>query len=67
MSKLLGAILMGVILIFLGIKIIIHPRFYDFKGEYFNLTGYNVPLGLFMVVLGILFIWTELRRKRKNK
>ncbi|MDA8326795.1 MAG: hypothetical protein M0033_11335 [Nitrospiraceae bacterium] len=67
MNRLLN-IAVGASLIIFGIIIMIHPRFYDSAYEtYFDFTGYNIPLGLFMVVLGILFIWTELRRKRKNK
>ena len=60
-------ILLGGSLFILGFAIVVNPRFYDFiYNYYFDFTGYNIPLGIFIIVVGILFIWTSLK-KRKSK
>ncbi len=60
-------ILLGVILIFLGIGIIFDPKFYSYKFDYyFDFSGYNIPFGIFMMVVGVLFIWTTFKRKAKT-
>jgi hypothetical protein len=63
-----GPILAGVSLLLLGFGIIIHPTFYDRLLEFqFNFTGYNIPLGIFMIIVGVLLLWTTLRREKKSK
>lgn len=64
----IGPILLGIVLIFLGIGIIRDPVFYSYKfGRNFDFTGYNIPFGIFVLVVGILFIWATLRKRNKNK
>jgi hypothetical protein len=63
----IGPVLLGAILVVLGIGIIKKPRFYSYKFDYnFDFTGYNIPLGIFMIVIGGMFIWTSLRKKKKE-
>lgn len=62
-----GGVFLGLVLIILGAMLIIQPVFYDRLMEYtFDLRGYNIPLGIFMVILGIGFIWTSVRGKRRK-
>jgi uncharacterized membrane protein len=63
------SIFLGFILIYLGIEILFDPRVYNPVYTYnFDFTGYNIPLGIFMIVVGIAFIWTTVKGKyRKTK
>ena len=55
---------MGVIWGVFGLLTILDPGFYDPRlGFYFDFSGYNVPFGIFIVAVGILFILVALRRK----
>lgn len=57
----IGSILAGIALLSLGAGIIIRPSFYDRILEYqFNFTDYNIPLGIFMMVVGVILLWTNL-------
>lgn len=57
-------ILLGVILIFLGFGIVFKPKFYSYKFDYvIDFTGYNIPFGIFIIIVGVFFIWTTLRKK----
>lgn len=61
-------VLLGVILIFLGIGIIFDPKFYSYKFDYYiDFTGYNIPFGVFMVIVGVLLLWTTLEKKKKQE
>jgi hypothetical protein len=63
----IAPVLLGAILIFLGVGIIFEPRFYSYKFDYyFDFSGYNIPFGIFMMVVGVLFIWTTFKRKAKT-
>lgn len=63
----IAPVLLGAILIFLGVGIIFEPRFYSYKFDYyFDFTGYNIPFGIFMIVVGGLLLWTNLKRKNKS-
>ncbi len=58
-------IFIGICLLIIGIMTIIHPKFYSYRYErYIDFTGYNIPLGVFMIVVGVLFIWTSFRKKK---
>jgi hypothetical protein len=60
-------IFLGIVWGLFGILIIIDPKFYSWRyNYYFDFTGYNIPLGIFMIVVGGLFIWTSLRKKKKE-
>jgi hypothetical membrane protein len=51
-----------------GISIIINPVWYSWKyGGYFDLSGYNTPFGGFCIILGMLFIWSEIRKRMRNR
>jgi len=59
--------LMGIIWGAFGLLVIIDPTFYDPDlGFFFDFTGYNVPFGIFIVVVGIIFIVVGLRRKASD-
>jgi hypothetical protein len=61
--------LLGVVLIVLGVGIIIEPRYQHVtSGYYFDFTGYNIPLGIFIIGVGIFLLWTTLKiNKGKTK
>ncbi len=63
----IGIIVFGLLLIYFGIEISIDPKvyspIYDFQ---FDFTGYNIPLGIAMIVLGVAFIWTEVKKKLRK-
>jgi len=59
-------IALGIVLILLGIKIVFRPVFYDYIFEtYFDLRGYNIPLGIAMIIIGVAFVWTEVKKLKK--
>jgi hypothetical protein len=58
---------LGILLIIFGSLIIYQPAFYDrLYGIYFDFTGYNIPLGIFIIIVGIGFIWTSVRGKSRK-
>jgi len=57
---------MGPTLILFGIIIIIQPRWYGRGGTLHDLTGYNIPFGIFMIVLGILCIRADWKARKKK-
>lgn len=46
---------LGIIFTILGIKTIKKPIYY-FRGANVDFTGFNIPIGSFLVILGIVFI-----------
>lgn len=48
-------ILFGVCWIFTGIKTLFKPVYY-FRGAYVDFTGWNIQVGVALIVVGILFI-----------
>jgi hypothetical protein len=62
-----GFVLLGGLLVFLGIKIIRDPKLYSAIYQYtIDFTGYNIPLGIFIILVGIGFIWTSVSGKRRK-
>jgi len=60
-----GIILSGILLIIGGISIIVNPAFYhQIYQFYFDYRGYNIPLGIFMIGVGVLLLWTTLRKNK---
>lgn len=60
----LGWYLAAVSAIVLGIQIILHPVYYaPFRARYIDLTGFNIPLGLGFIIIGIVILLP--RRKKK--
>lgn len=61
-------LLLGVLLVLEGYAIIVEPRFYSFRfHRYMDFTGYNLALGIAMITVGLLFIWTEVRRRFRSR
>ncbi|RJP76461.1 MAG: hypothetical protein C4522_17900 [Desulfobacteraceae bacterium] len=60
-------IILGVSLIASGISTILRPEYYSSKYDmFFNFSGIEWPYGGILIILGIGFIWTEIRKRRKN-
>jgi hypothetical protein len=58
-------IILGISLILFGGLTIIHPKYYSSKyNMYFDFSGIEWPFGGLLIILGIAFIWTEMRKKR---
>ena len=59
-------ILLGTVWAIFGLSIIINPKFYSDKyHRYFDFTGYNIPFGIILIIIGGLFIWTTLKKSNK--
>lgn len=54
-------ILGGLIIIAFGIFIIIHPKIYEY-GQAVDLTGYNIPLGILIIIMGAYLIWIQFKQ-----
>ena len=53
----MGSFVAGIALLILGIRILYNPHIYNYVYKYeFDLTGFNIPLGLAVVIGGILFL-----------
>jgi hypothetical protein len=60
--------LLGIVLIILGGGIIIQPRYKHItSGYYFDFSGYNIPLGIFIIIVGILVLTTSYNKKIPKK
>jgi hypothetical protein len=56
----------GTVLTVGGLFIILKPKFYNpiyRYSTYFDFTGYNIPLGICMIVLGLACLWTTWKGK----
>jgi hypothetical protein len=61
-------LLLGIVLTLWGVMVMLRPKFYHSGfGRFFDFTGYHIPFGLFVVGMGILFVWTTLRNMRRKK
>ena len=56
---------LGISLIICGTIIMYKARFHNLAGLHFDLTGYNIPVGLFMVFVGIACLWKTWKDKHK--
>jgi hypothetical protein len=55
-------VMLGLLMISFGLLINVTPRFYDpIGGIYFDLTGFNLPVGIIMVTTGAVLIWKFLK------
>jgi len=64
MNKFFFAIL-GISLIIFGAGICFDPVFYDSRhGVVIDLTGFNIPIGLFTILMGGLLIWSTFKKKK---
>ncbi len=58
---------LGIVVILMGGRILYEPKFYSYKFQHdFDFTGYNIPLGIFMIVVGALFIWNFFKNKNEK-
>jgi hypothetical protein len=62
-------IVLGILLILVGLEVILYPVAYNPIYQYtFDLRGYNIPFGIFMILVGIRFLWISwTSRKKKQK
>ncbi len=61
------SIFLGISLVAFGAGVLLWPKFYDHILSFsFDYSGYNIPFGIFMIIVGLLFIWTTLKKKKKN-
>jgi hypothetical protein len=60
-----GAFFAGIVAIAAGIRIIYSPRYIEpvFQAPV-DFTGYNIPFGLALIVIGAYCIWIGLTTKR---
>ena len=59
----LGDYIIAAILIYLGVQIIHSPVYYSpVRARIIDLTGFNVPLGLGFVIIGIIFLWPRSKK-----
>lgn len=65
MEKIFQALL-GICLIIFGMIIIRQPKFYSARFYYIDFTGYNVPLGIFIITVGLCFIWLLFKRGKRD-
>jgi hypothetical protein len=56
----------AVCFICLGIIVITKSGLYNY-GYHIDFTGYNILAGSIFILIGILFIWSEIRKRIKKK
>ena len=67
MNNFYFAVLGGSLIIF-GLGTCIDPIHYSSKyGVTYNFTGFNVPLGLFCIVIGLILVRTIFKKKGHRK
>ena len=59
-------IFLGIVLILLGVKILLYPKFSSTSGLYFDLSGYNTPLGAAFIIYGIILIGFAIKKKKNT-
>jgi hypothetical protein len=54
----------GVSLEVIGVTIYTKAKFYDYiYGVQFNFEGFNKPVGIFLIIVGLFFIWGGFSKK----
>ena len=60
-------LILGIVLTLWGALVIVRPRFYHSGfGRYFDFTGYQIPFGVFVIAMGLFFIWTTLQNMQNK-
>ena len=60
-------ILTGLVTAIFGLSIITGPRFYDrLYGRYWDFTEVRIPFGGALIVIGIIFVWSALKKNPKD-
>jgi len=63
-----GSFVFGSLLIFVGSLILFNPKVKRaFVLGYFDLTGFNIPFGVLVIVVGLVCIWLSLATKAQPK
>jgi hypothetical protein len=63
-----GSIAFGILLIIVGGMIILTPKVKRaFVAGYFDFTGFNVPFGVLLVIVGLVCIWFSLPPKGRKQ
>jgi uncharacterized membrane protein HdeD (DUF308 family) len=58
----------GCFSILVGVMICLQPMLYSQRyGHTLDFTGYNIPLGTLLIIFGILAIWSEVRKRIKQR
>jgi hypothetical protein len=59
--------LLGIALICWGVLVMVHPKYYHrIYSYYFDFTGYSIPFGVALIGIGLIFIWTTLRKAKRK-
>ena len=59
---------MGALLVLFGYKIFMNPKLPNLYGDYYyDFTGYNKPFAIFVVLVGIAFIFLAFKSKNVTK
>ena len=60
------SVLFGISLIAFGLLTVIRPRYYSYKfGRYIDFSGFNIPIGILIGIVGIFFVWSGFANRNK--
>ncbi len=61
-------LILGILLILEGYAMIVQPRFYSLRfHRYLDFSDYNLPFGILMIIVGLLFVGTEFRKMVRSR
>lgn len=61
-------VFLSVMMILVGLKLFFFPRWYSHKYSHlFDFTGYNYLLGSVCILWGLLFLWLEIRKRKRRR
>jgi len=63
----MSVILAAVTLIYLGVIIIWKSRLCHWADYCISFTGYNLPVGSVLLIVGIYLFWSEIRKRNKKR
>lgn len=59
--------LAGIALLYLGVGVILWSKYCNWTGHCTSYQGYEFPVGILFIVVGLVFVWSEIRRRFKEK
>jgi hypothetical protein len=62
--KRIGPILLGVLMIIFGLLVLFSPKVYLY-GEPVDFSARKLPLTIILIGVGSLFVWSEIRKRKK--